>query len=980
MEATPAAAVCIAAPEWFWFGLLLLLSFTLFAVPSSHSRTCPLHIWSPLAEPDTTHARREQERRQQRHVKKEGRKRRALDELKNGARTKLSRLATWCSRMLSAKAKDVTRDGNDLNWVNEEKFDMSDDEAREKERGRPRSRTRRRRGLAFSGRPPFASPRSLSKLSNTCARSSSRRFGPPPSYATSCLLEILREGIALEKEKLLLLKSMSQAASHQRSDSDTTTSTGSTPNSSEQQSSLQLTLVNMAPSVVHPLPLLGTPGAPTAFEGRNVTSFLKKFEAMCDNFGIEEAIKVKRVPEYCEDDIAREVESFGTWKAKDWEGLKKEMLKEWRQGDVEQLMYTRPLLEEFVGKCRGKEGLKQYFRQFHRISTVLVGKNELDDYSRGRLFVLGLPEDVRKQVLSKEDIGSEAATGTVNYDKALKVVKDIVVANERMESFFMRPERQSEISNLAVSMNEPKPALTGDLARVTGTAEKDKSQKDQQEDVMDKLTKSLSTLTLPLTAAISKLEAAATKPPEKTAEGFRGARLDPALDRRYGQRQPWSTLTCYMCGHQGHTLNRCDHTKRLMDGGQIHLNAENRPCLGPPREGAMPVMRQQDLTLLETIEKLLKLREPSAPTKVTLIRAVVEDDSDVEVGDSQPVETSVEAFGARADIQRGKRAVARPDPTDPVRDPRMRAAKQIAQKQDKYPVMKNLRTGTWEPQDRESSGTLSESDAAETIIVNEEPMEDAPREQTAAATKATKEKVPKTSLKKLLAGHADPMAVIERMLQQTVTISWAEALSLSGDLRKVMFGTFADPKAIANQPIETQVSKVTAKIEAEAVRAYGNIERITEALYIAASPTATVHIDGHKVKALIDSGAEVSVMTMGLAEELRLPISHIFKINMSGATGKMKAFHGLCEDVPIEIGKIVHKVPVWVIDRLEHALVLGRPYQKTAQLKLEETPDGGTEATIYTPDGTGMVSWTAVRPREDKDQTREDLLRLHAVN
>src|SRR5256885_9008463 len=37
-----AAAVCIAAPNWFWFGLLLLLSFTLPAVPSSHSRACPL--------------------------------------------------------------------------------------------------------------------------------------------------------------------------------------------------------------------------------------------------------------------------------------------------------------------------------------------------------------------------------------------------------------------------------------------------------------------------------------------------------------------------------------------------------------------------------------------------------------------------------------------------------------------------------------------------------------------------------------------------------------------------------------------------------------------------------------------------------------------------------------------------------------------------------------------------------------------------
>jgi hypothetical protein len=33
--------------------------------------------------------------------------------------------------MVSAKAKNVMRDGNDLNWVNEEDFDMSDDRTRE---------------------------------------------------------------------------------------------------------------------------------------------------------------------------------------------------------------------------------------------------------------------------------------------------------------------------------------------------------------------------------------------------------------------------------------------------------------------------------------------------------------------------------------------------------------------------------------------------------------------------------------------------------------------------------------------------------------------------------------------------------------------------------------------------------------------------------------------------------------------------------
>jgi hypothetical protein len=45
MDSSSAAAVCVAAPERFWFGLLLLLSFLLLAVTSSHSRTCPSTLY-----------------------------------------------------------------------------------------------------------------------------------------------------------------------------------------------------------------------------------------------------------------------------------------------------------------------------------------------------------------------------------------------------------------------------------------------------------------------------------------------------------------------------------------------------------------------------------------------------------------------------------------------------------------------------------------------------------------------------------------------------------------------------------------------------------------------------------------------------------------------------------------------------------------------------------------------------------------------
>jgi hypothetical protein len=153
--------------------------------------------------------------------------------------------------------------------------------------------------------------------------------------------------------------------------------------------------------IMHPLPFPGAPGAPPTFSGRNVTSFLKKYESMCDNYQIDAAARLKRVAEYCEDGIAWELEAFDAWIEKDWEKLKTEMLHEWRRQDPEQLMHTRAFLEEYVRKPRGKEGLKHYYRQFNRISKVLMDRKELDSYSQGRLFIIGLPEDIRYEVLSE---------------------------------------------------------------------------------------------------------------------------------------------------------------------------------------------------------------------------------------------------------------------------------------------------------------------------------------------------------------------------------------------------------------------------------------------------------------------------------------------------------------------------------------------------------------------------------------------------
>jgi hypothetical protein len=64
--------------------------------------------------------------------------------------------------------------------------------------------------------------------------------------------------------------------------------------------------------VMYPLPLSGSLRAPPTFNGRDVTSFLKKYESMCDIYQIQTPIRLKKVSEYYEDDVIREIKAFTT--------------------------------------------------------------------------------------------------------------------------------------------------------------------------------------------------------------------------------------------------------------------------------------------------------------------------------------------------------------------------------------------------------------------------------------------------------------------------------------------------------------------------------------------------------------------------------------------------------------------------------------------------------------------------------------------
>jgi hypothetical protein len=106
------------------------------------------------------------------------------------------------------------------------------------------------------------------------------------------------------------------------------------------------------------------------------------------------------------------------------------------------------------------------------------------------------------------------------------------------------------------------------------------------------------------------------------------------------------SFNCYFCDEEGHIKPQCPHLHELINAGSVHVDEESRICLGPPRQGAMPIWRLPGITWLQTVQKQVKMKEAPASVGFNMIRADLEEDSDVEVSEGR----YVDAFGARADV------------------------------------------------------------------------------------------------------------------------------------------------------------------------------------------------------------------------------------------------------------------------------------------------------------------------------------------
>lgn len=197
--------------------------------------------------------------------------------------------------------------------------------------------------------------------------------------------------------------------------------------------------------------------------------------------------------------------------------------------------------------------------------------------------------------------------------------------------------------------------------------------------------------------------------------------------------------------------------------------------------------------------------------------------------------------------------------------------------------------------------------------------------------------------------------IVEVILGKEVTLSVWELLGLSNSLHKAFFSGLP-PVAVDEikdaQPVGN-VQYVQAKVANGIMQVpKGMLSRGEgDAIHVTTTLKAVVGINGEAVEAMLDIGAEISLMTKGLAEELGLAINYGFKLYMVVQTKEQVPVVGCCEKVPIQVGNVAIKTPVMIVNSRESGFILSRPWQEAARWGCETKTNGDVDCWVYAPGG-----------------------------
>ena len=148
--------------------------------------------------------------------------------------------------------------------------------------------------------------------------------------------------------------------------------------------------------------------------------------------------------------------------------------------------------------------------------------------------------------------------------------------------------------------------------------------------------------------------------------------------------------------------------------------------------------------------------------------------------------------------------------------------------------------------------------------------------------------------------------------------------------------------------------------------------------YHSPTPKVVITLTGRAkltdVRATLDTGAEVSVITLDAATRFEIPITYSSSMALRTIIGNKSRFVGFADNVPVTIGNTVVRTRFYIMDCPGIKIILGFPFFRKARVTFRyprDDEDGPVFALFHDP-RTGEI--TIVKTNTKTEKVRETLL------
>ena len=670
------------------------------------------------------------------------------------------------------------------------------------------------------------------------------------------------------------------------------------------------------------------------FDGRNVTRYLKTYWQEASIEQLSEEVAIHQFSTLVEPELKGIVDAI-VLKAsshKTWKFFENHMKEEFQLEDADRI--TQVTFCDWVHERNKKLGPQELLREFNKkFNQLPESEAQVIQMQRCVLFLRAADEKLRDELENALDlIDPNRTDSSTNWEKIEKAVMKVSHRHRR------RDLDQEAINGVS---SQPKASTITKMDNTTSGGEKKEIKTTTQEGKgggVEELADLMKNLTILTTQVLNQTQAAKTTTPTTT-------------------NRQWN---CMWCDSKDHRRNDCTELSAALRNRLVKFVGEQG---------------QKKLAYYNT-EEVIPLNNNRGGMRALVEKKLAQGDSA-----ATTIELNVAAtncFLGKVLDDAGKKKLA-----DHIRqqtgwnDPVLIA-----------PITAEV-GATWEARVDDKRKTPP-SDAPRGKMPRRE-VADSPMEEEKKEEKPIK-KGPGWILGRDVEQSVEPEKIADKFWRQEARGFTNEEFfgSLRRDIQEAILTRSKKkrfykegPHALAGgmedfdneEKVESTVWAIQAeatKVEVDSFHAKSLVKEM-EAYWARACNEVEVELIGIKgpIKALIDSGSEINLMSRELYNQGRWKVDRDIQWKVKSVNANHNSLWGACPDVKLKIGNVLEEINVFVHDSLPYPLLLGQPFITEWRLETKVLDDGTHMAKVKSKDNLRIIQFPTVCP--DHVRNRREL-------